>query len=192
MNVNWFKNPNNIEYMDIDAFVETFEKNLKINHLKYQIEKFRENPRRQGKVILAGNQTSIKIFVPKLTFEERFDHDENVWVYLGKSHPCYCLANTESWRDKAYFFFTHKECEYFPCHETKNPEGFNCLFCFCPLYTLGKHCGGNFRYSGDIKDCSNCMVPHLPDSYGYIMSKFNDIAAVMTGKEKHEDKKSLF
>ena len=35
-----------------------------------------------------------------------------------------------------YSFFNHKECEYFPCHETAHPEEFNCLFCYCPLYTL--------------------------------------------------------
>ncbi|MEA4968920.1 MAG: cysteine-rich small domain-containing protein, partial [Candidatus Pelethousia sp.] len=44
-------------------------------------------------------------------------------------------------------FFCHKECEYFPCHETSHPEEFNCLFCYCPLYALGERCGGHFSYS---------------------------------------------
>ncbi|MBQ9912000.1 MAG: hypothetical protein IJM49_03120 [Firmicutes bacterium] len=30
-------------------------------------------------------------------------------------------------------FFCNKECKYFPCHETKDPDSFNCLFCYCPL-----------------------------------------------------------
>ena len=42
-----------------------------------------------------------------------------------------------------YSFVQHKECEFFPCHETAHPEDFNCLFCYCPLYTLGSKCGGN-------------------------------------------------
>ena len=42
------------------------------------------------------------------------------------------------WEGKQYSFFCHKECEFFPCHETKDPENFNCLFCYCPLYALGK------------------------------------------------------
>lgn len=46
-----------------------------------------------------------------------------------------------------YKFFNHKECEFFPCHKTNNPDEFNCLFCYCPLYTLGKNCGGNFKYT---------------------------------------------
>ncbi len=61
----------------------------------------------------------------------------------------------------SYKFFTNKDCEYFPCHKTDNPNDFNCLFCFCPLYALGKNCGGNFSIlENGIKDCSKCMLPH--------------------------------
>jgi len=175
MNVNWFKNPNNIEYISVDDFITSFKKDIRINNLKNQIEEFRENPRPEGKVIFGGNQTSLKLFSPKLMFKERIEKDENVWVYLGENYPSYCLDKTEPWRDKAYFFFSHKDCEFYPCHETKDPDNFNCLFCFCPLYCLGSRCGGNYNYYGDIKDCSKCMIPHLQDSYGYIMSKFNDV-----------------
>ena len=44
-------------------------------------------------------------------------------------------------------FFQNRACEYFPCHEGIPEESFNCLFCFCPLYTLGKQCGGNWTYT---------------------------------------------
>ena len=44
-----------------------------------------------------------------------------------------------------YRFFQHSACEFFPCHKTDRPEDFNCLFCYCPLYALGRRCGGNFR-----------------------------------------------
>lgn len=73
----------------------------------------------------------------------------------------------------SYKFFSNKECEFFPCHNTGDIEGFNCLFCFCPLYTLGEFCGGNFRYNKKgIKDCSDCNLPHKAENYEYIMSKF--------------------
>ena len=45
----------------------------------------------------------------------------------------------------AYSFTQHRACEFFPCHKTSHPEDFNCLFCYCPLYTLGSHCGGNIE-----------------------------------------------
>ena len=74
-------------------------------------------------------------------------------------------------------FFNNKECDYFPCHKTNDFDNFNCFYCYCPLYALGENCGGNYCYTeGGIKDCSNCMVPHNPESYKYIDGKFFEIA----------------
>lgn len=81
-----------------------------------------------------------------------------------------------------YKFFQNKNCEYFPCHKTKDLENFNCLFCYCPLYALGENCGGNFKYKNDIKDCSNCLCPHGKGSYDFIMSKIGDIINI--GRKK--------
>ena len=39
------------------------------------------------------------------------------------------------WEGKEYSYFSHKKCEYFPCHKGVDPENFNCLFCYCLLYT---------------------------------------------------------
>lgn len=75
-----------------------------------------------------------------------------------------------------YKFFQHETCEYFPCHKTSKPEDFNCLFCYCPLYALGKDCGGNFTYTEKgIKDCSSCLIPHCKDSYNNIMQKMEQV-----------------
>ncbi len=65
------------------------------------------------------------------------------------------------WEGKEYSYFSHKKCEYFPCHRGADPEDFNCLFCYCPLYALGDKCGGNFKYNEKgFKDCTNCQLPH--------------------------------
>ena len=75
-----------------------------------------------------------------------------------------------------YEFFQNKECEYFPCHKCENPENFSCLFCYCPLYTLGDKCGGNFTYlENGIKDCTNCLKPHRRENYSKIMEKFPEL-----------------
>ena len=59
--------------------------------------------------------------------------------------------------DQKYMFFSHRECEYFPCHLGADPENFNCLFCYCPLYPLGEGCGGRFAVlPGGRKDRSGC------------------------------------
>ena len=44
-----------------------------------------------------------------------------------------------------YKFFQHRDCEFFPCHPTPDPDGFNCLMCYCPLYFLD--CGGNYTFT---------------------------------------------
>ena len=83
----------------------------------------------------------------------------------------------------SYKFFQNKTCEYFPCHGGADPERFNCLFCFCPLYALGEKCGGNFRYTeGGIKDCSACRVPHVPENYDKICGRFGEIAELCRNK----------
>ena len=77
-------------------------------------------------------------------------------------------------------FFSHKKCEYFPCHSTGDPDNFNCLFCFCPLYVLQDRCGGNFTYTkAGYKDCSRCLVPHKRENYDYIIGKYKEIVAAM-------------
>ena len=66
----------------------------------------------------------------------------------------------------AYSFTQHRACE----------EDFNCLFCYCPLYTLGSKCGGNFKYlENGVKDCSGCLLPHGRGSYSYIISKYPEL-----------------
>ncbi|WP_243544211.1 cysteine-rich small domain-containing protein [Pseudodesulfovibrio tunisiensis] len=74
----------------------------------------------------------------------------------------------------SYRFFCNTDCEYFPCHKTARPEEFNCLFCFCPLYFL-EECGGNHsRTEQGVKDCTNCLIPHTPKGYDYILKKLRE------------------
>lgn len=84
-----------------------------------------------------------------------------------------------------YQFVQNSVCEYFPCHKTKDLDNFNCLFCFCPLYALGEHCGGNFCYTEEgIKDCSACLIPHRRENYDRIMEK---MSLVMELAKKKQD-----
>lgn len=85
--------------------------------------------------------------------------------------------------EKKYRFFSHKECEYFPCHPGADPENFNCLFCYCPLYALGENCGGNFTYTEQgYKDCSACLRPHRREGYDGIVDRYEDIVKAMKGE----------
>lgn len=82
-------------------------------------------------------------------------------------------------------FFQNRDCEYFPCHETARPDDFNCLFCYCPLYALGRRCAGNFIYnSKGIKDCSACRIPHERKNYRYILSRYPEIQALVARSDE--------
>lgn len=79
-------------------------------------------------------------------------------------------------------FTQNRKCEYFPCHKVKNESEFNCLFCFCPLYMLKDKCGGNFKYTNKVKDCSNCMKPHSKSAYEFVMNKMELVVSIASEK----------
>ena len=79
-------------------------------------------------------------------------------------------------KEKKYSYFSHKECEYFPCHEGADPNNFNCLFCWCPFYLLGDKCGGNFVFrENGKKDCTGCLYPHKRENYDEICRRYSEI-----------------
>lgn len=76
--------------------------------------------------------------------------------------------------ENSYRFFQNTQCAYFPCHKVSHPETFNCLFCYCPLY-LVQYCGGRFVIlPNGVKDCSSCLIPHIPHNYEKITQRLKD------------------
>jgi len=62
-----------------------------------------------------------------------------------------------------YKWFSHKECEFYPCHNVKEGQEQNCLMCYCPLAFL--QCPGNYEVIESPigvkrKDCSQCTLTH--------------------------------
>lgn len=72
--------------------------------------------------------------------------------------------------ENSHRFFENRECKYFPCH--KGLDDFNCLFCYCPLYSI-KECLGNPRFIESegkvIKDCTYCTFPHQAENYDLLV-----------------------
>ena len=67
-------------------------------------------------------------------------------------------------------YFENRECSSYPCH--RGSDHINCLFCYCPLYSM-EHCPGNSRIierdGRKIKSCIDCRFPHEPENYDIIM-----------------------
>lgn len=89
--------------------------------------------------------------------------------------------------DNSHRFFCNRECEYFPCHETKKPDEFNCLFCFCPLYFC-EDCGGKYRLTDSgVKDCTTCLIPHVPMGYDHIVGKLKERFTLIRGEASDKE-----
>ena len=63
-------------------------------------------------------------------------------------------------------FFENKNCEYYPCH--KGIDAINCMFCYCPFYSWSE-CPGKNKFISKpdgrkIKDCTECIYPHVPEN----------------------------
>ena len=87
--------------------------------------------------------------------------------------------------EKHYRFFQNRDCEFFPCHGDVEETGFNCLFCYCPLYTLGEQCGGAYEYTENgVKSCENCSFPHHRDHYDALIARFPELSALARRQEK--------
>lgn len=66
-------------------------------------------------------------------------------------------------------------------------DRFNCLFCYCPLYTLGDRCGGSFAYTEDgVKDCSGCVLPHSPEALQMVLKRFPELTE-LAGRSRKTD-----
>ena len=84
-------------------------------------------------------------------------------------------------------FFENRDCEYFPCHRGMEGQPFNCLFCYCPLYALGRACGGDFVYTGrGIKDCSACAFTHRIENTDRLLARYGDILEALRRMDERQ------
>ncbi|MFR6561455.1 MAG: cysteine-rich small domain-containing protein [Eubacterium ventriosum] len=88
------------------------------------------------------------------------------------------------WEEKEFSYFSHRKCEFFPCHKNADGNNFNCLFCYCPLYTLGDKCG--WRILGiwimGLRIARDCLYPHFKENYGKVVERFSEIVKSMNEK----------
>lgn len=91
MNIEWFKNQDNVVYAPVDEFVTNFEKEAGLTRLRDEVENFRKNPNEEGKILRGKRRSSVKLIVPNLIFDEKIEMGDSVWVYLGETYETYCL-----------------------------------------------------------------------------------------------------
>ena len=118
---------------------------------------------------------TVRIDDGKLMLEDEQRHDDLAFLETGMLHAA------------GQSFFQNRACRYFPCHAGVDPEEFNCLFCYCPLYPLGTACGGDFSYTASgRKNCTACTKPHQGERGVQLVSaRYEELAALArTGYEE--------
>lgn len=84
-------------------------------------------------------------------------------------------------REASFNYFSNRKCKYFPCHKM-NPDEFNCLFCFCPVYFA--ICPGTPEYiekdGSTFKSCIDCEYPHKAENYAAIIEC---LTSMLNGKD---------
>ena len=85
--------------------------------------------------------------------------------------------------ENSFKYFCNDKCRYYPCHSgAEGASGFNCLFCYCPLYPYAD-CPGTFemktgKNGNKVKNCTDCLWPHVPEHYSdlirFLVEKNNE------------------
>lgn len=128
----------------------------------------------------ADDETSSAVLAAGKENSDTASNTQSAQTKLSSTNAAQTQSAPAAAKPKNYRYFSHKDCEYFPCHKGADPDNFNCLFCYCPFYLLGNQCGGNFRYlSTGTKDCTNCLYPHLRENYDEITARYQEIREAM-------------
>jgi Zn-finger protein len=59
---------------------------------------------------------------------------------------------------------------------------------------LGEECGGNFKYSHGIKDCSDCVITHMKDTgFDFVQEKMLTVIDIVKNNylEKHPHEENI-
>lgn len=91
MKLKWFENPENVVYVDADEFADNFGKEIGIEKLRNELDKFRADPRPEGVVLKGKKRTSIRLLIPDMMFDKHIEMGETVWLYVGETYPAYCI-----------------------------------------------------------------------------------------------------
>jgi hypothetical protein len=91
MKLNWLMNQDNVAYVEFERFVDNFSQETGVANLREEIDKFRANPIREGKILKGNKRTSLRLFIPNMYFNTEILMGDTVWLYIGEHYPAYCI-----------------------------------------------------------------------------------------------------
>lgn len=90
MNINWFKNPDHLVYINAEKDLRHLESRLRLSGLVEVAHKLHNAPIPEGYSI-KGRRTMARLFIPDLVFPEHIEMGENIFLYFGEMTECYVL-----------------------------------------------------------------------------------------------------
>lgn len=90
MNINWFKNPDHLVYINAEKDLAFLESRFKLPGLVEAAKLLHQHPTPEGYSI-RGRRTMAKLFIPDLVFTEHIEMGENIFLYFGEMTECYVL-----------------------------------------------------------------------------------------------------
>ena len=82
MRINWFKDENNLVYINGATQLAELERTLRFPG---------KHPTPEGFTIKGHGRTSGRLFVPDLAFGEHIQMGENIFFFMGEMQECYVI-----------------------------------------------------------------------------------------------------
>ena len=91
MRINWFKDENNLVYINGATQLAELERTLHFPGLEEAAKEMRKHPTQEGFTINVHCRTSGRLFVPDLAFGEHIQMGENIFFFMGEMQECYVI-----------------------------------------------------------------------------------------------------
>ena len=91
MRINWFKDENNLIYINGETQLAELEKTLHFPGLEEAANELRQHPTAEGFTIKGPKRTSGRLFVPDLAVGEHIEMGENIFFFMGEMQECYVI-----------------------------------------------------------------------------------------------------
>ena len=91
MRINWFKDENNLVYINGATQLAELERTLRFPGLEEAANELRKHPTPEGFTIKGHGRTSGRLFVPDLAFGEHIQMGENIFFFMGEMQECYVI-----------------------------------------------------------------------------------------------------
>ena len=91
MNINWFRDEDNLVYINAEKDLHRLEVQLQLPGLEEAATELYRHPTAEGLTLKGARRTTARLFIPDLLFGKHIEMGENVFLYRGDMVECYVI-----------------------------------------------------------------------------------------------------